>query len=92
MNRRKSASSVKDKITSGLGIIISEQTVRCRLHEIGFKVRVVRKKPYMDKVNRIKLVKYTREYREKSSDFWDHVLWTDESRFNLFGSDGKIVV
>ena len=39
-DRRKSASSVKAEF----GIIISEQTVRRRLHEAGFKGRVARKK------------------------------------------------
>ena len=38
-DRRKSASSVKVEF----GIIISEQTVRRRLHEAGFKDRVVEK-------------------------------------------------
>ena len=26
---------------------------------------------------------------EKPFDYWKHVLWSDESKFNLFGSDGK---
>ena len=42
-DRRKSASSVKAVIETEFGIIISEQTVRCRLHEAGFKGRVARK-------------------------------------------------
>ena len=37
VDRRKSASSVRIDIESELGITISEQTVRRRLHEIGLK-------------------------------------------------------
>ena len=37
VERCKSVSSVKTEIESGLRIIISEQTVCCRLHEIGFQ-------------------------------------------------------
>ena len=37
VDRRKSASSVKIDIESELGITISEQTLRRRLHEIGLK-------------------------------------------------------
>ena len=51
VDRRKSASFVKIDIESELGITISEQTVRRRLHEIGLKGRVTRKKSYVNKVN-----------------------------------------
>ena len=92
VDRRKSASSVKIDIESELGITISEQTVRRRLHEIGLKGRVTRKKPYVNKVNRGKRLEYAKMYREKPLGYWDNVLWTDESKFNLFGSDGKVMV
>ena len=29
---------------------------------------------------------------EKPYDYWKHILWLDKSKFNLFGSDGKIMV
>ena len=62
VDRRKSASSVKIDIESELGITISEQAVRRRLHEIGLKGCVTRKKPY---VNKIKCLEYAKTYREK---------------------------
>ena len=83
---------MKAVITTEFGIIISEQTVRRRLHETGFKDRVARKKPYVDKTNRMKRIQYAKKYREQSLYFWDQVLWTDESKFNLFGSDGRVMV
>ena len=89
VDRRKSASSVKTEIESGLGISTSEQAACYRLREVEFDGHVARKKSYMDKTNRVKRVEYARKYREKTSDFWNHVLWTDESRSNLFGFDGK---
>ena len=88
----KSASSVKIDIESELGITISEQTVRRCLLEIGLKGRVTRKKPYVNKVNRGKRLEYGKTYREKPLGYWDNVLWTDESKFNLFESDGKVTV
>ena len=92
VDRRKSASSVKIDIESELGITISEQTVRRRLHEIGLKGRVTPKKPYVNKVNRGTSLEYAKMYREKPLGYWNNVLWTDESKFNLFGSDGKVLV
>ena len=29
---------------------------------------------------------------KKPPGFWDNILWSDESKFNLFGSDGKVMV
>ena len=57
-DRRKSASSVKAVIETEFGIIISEQTVRRGLHEAGFKSRVARQKPYVDKTKRMKRIQY----------------------------------
>ena len=91
-DRRKLASSVKTVIETEFGIIISEQTVRRRLHEVGFKSRVARKKPYFDKTNRMKRIQCAKKYREQTLCFWDQVLWTDESKFNLFASDGRVMV
>ena len=49
---------MKAIIETEFGIIISEQMVHRRLHEAGFKGRVARKKPYVDKTNRTKRIQY----------------------------------
>ena len=54
MDRRHSASSIKYEIMNELKITISSQTVRRRVHELGFYGRVVRDKPYLTKANRVK--------------------------------------
>ena len=91
-NRRKSAASVKAELESELKVIISESTVHRRLHEVGLYGHVARKKSYVHKINRRKRLEYAKNYREKPLGFWNKVLWSDESKFNLFGSDGKVVV
>ena len=77
VDRRKSASSVKIDVEFELEIPIYEQPVRRRLHEIGLKGRVTRKKPYVNKVNRGKRLEYAKTYREKPLGYWDNVLWTN---------------
>ena len=62
------------------------------MHEVGLYGRVARKKPYVNKVNRRKHSEYAKTYREKSLGFWNKMHWSDESKFNLFGSDGKVMV
>ena len=53
-DRRKSTASVKAELENELKVIISESTVRRRLHEVGLYGRVARKKPYVNKINRCK--------------------------------------
>ena len=62
-----------------LGIIISEETIPCGFHEVGFKGRVARTKPHVDKANSAKPIQYAKTYRDKSLGFWDPALWIDES-------------
>ena len=86
---RKSASMVKIEIENELGISLHFDTIRKRVHEVGL---VARKKPYMNKVNRGKRIKFAKEMLEKPVDSWKNVVWSDETKFNLFGSDSKVMV
>ena len=91
-DRRKSSTSVKAELQTELNITSPETTIRRRAHEIGLYGRVARKKPYLNKANRGKRLEYARTYREKPLCFWNNVIWSDESKFNLFGSDKKVMV
>ena len=62
------------------------------LFEIGLNGRVAQKKPYVNKINRGKRIAYAKVMMEKPFDYGKHVLWSDESKFNLFGYDGKTMV
>ena len=92
VDRRKSALSVKSELQTELGLTISESTIRRRLYEIGLNGRVARKKPYVNKDNRVQRLYYAKMYLEKPLGYWNEVLWSDETKFNLFGSDGKVMV
>ena len=91
-NRRRTVSSVKAEFEDKLKVITSESTVRRRLHEVGLYGRVARKKLYANKINRRKRLEYAKNYREKPLGFWNKVLWSDKGKFNLFGSDGRVMV
>ena len=64
----------------------------CEAHEVGLFGRVARKKPYVNKINRGKRFRFAREILAKPLRYWENVVWTDESKFNLFGSDGKLML
>ena len=46
-------------------------------------------KPSISAVNRKKRLDFARQYIRKYFSFWKSVLFTDESKFNLFGDDGR---
>ena len=87
--RRKSVSMVKIETESEVGISLHVDTIRKRIHEFG---RVAHKKPYVTKINRGKRLKFAKEMLEKPVNFWKNVVWSDESKFNLFDSDSKVMV
>ena len=87
--RRKSASMVKIEIENGLGILLHVDTIRKRAHKVG---QVVRKKPYVNKINRGKRLKVAKDMFEKPVDFWKNLVWSNESKFNLFDLDSKVMV
>ena len=91
-DRRKSASMVKVEIENRLGISLHVDTIRKRAHELRLFGQVARKKPYVNKINRGKLIKVAKKMFENLVDFWKNVVWSDESKFNLFNSDGKVMV
>ena len=67
-------------------------TIRKRAHKVELCGRVARKKPYVNKINRGKRLKFAKEMLENSVEFWKNIIWSDESKFNLFRSDGKVMV
>ena len=80
---------VKIEIDNERGILLHVDTIRKRARE---PERVARKKPYVNKINREKQLKFAKEMLEKSVDFSKNVVWSDESKFNLFGSDGEVMI
>ena len=88
LDRRKSTGTVTSELDKDLGMLVSESTVKRPAQEVGLFGRVARKKPYVNRMNRLKRLKYTKEMLRKLLDFWDTIVWSDESKFNLFGSDG----
>ena len=69
---------MKVEIENELGISLHVDTIRNRAHEARLFGQVARKKPYMNKINRGKRLKFGKEMLEKLSSFWESVIWSDE--------------
>jgi len=68
-----------------------KKTLSKYLHEQGFYSRVGVRKPFVSEKNRIKRLTWARERREWL-DEWESVIWSNESKFELFRGNGKRLV
>lgn len=84
-----SAQTLANHIASTSSKSVCAQTVRNVLHSAEIYGRTARKKPYLSAVNREKRLGFAKLYVNKSINFWRRVIFSDESKFNIFGSDGK---
>ncbi len=79
-NRCMSAASIALEVAEGQPA--SAQTICHTLQQVGLNSRRPRRKPLL------KLAQFTEDNLAKSMNYWNHVLWFDESKVNLFDSDG----
>lgn len=68
------------------------ETVRNVLRKHNYNGRVARRKPFINKVNKLKRVRFAKDHRNKDLSFWNKVIFTDESKYNIFRSDGRSFV
>ena len=64
---------------------ISASTIRRTLHAEGYAGRVSLRKPFINDINRQKRLNWCQE-RLSWNNEWNNIIWSDESRFKLFGS------
>lgn len=85
-NPASSAVKIAEHISQTSGKSVSASTVRRSLHHNGLHGRVPRKKPYVSKANQIKRINFAKKYRNQPFTFWENILFTDESKFEIFGA------
>lgn len=79
-------------IKESTGTKASVSTVRRRLREAGLKGCVARRVPFISKVNMKKRVAFAKQHINKPNEFWVHIIWSDESKFELCGSKRRQIV
>uniref|UniRef100_A0A3B5Q0B9 Transposase n=2 Tax=Xiphophorus maculatus TaxID=8083 RepID=A0A3B5Q0B9_XIPMA len=72
-----------------VGVSVSKSTVKRRLHESKYKGFTSRCKPFINSKNRQARVKFAEKHLKKPAQFWKSILWTDETKINLYQNDGK---
>lgn len=86
---KKSAPNLAGEVANNTGKNVSVQTLRNVLYESKYYGRAARKKPFISEVNRKNRLDFAKKYIGKSREFWESVIFSDESKYNIFGSDGR---
>ena len=83
------ASEIHQKWISAHGQPISKETVRNVLRKSGLKGRAKVKKPLLLKRHLQDRLKFAKKYKNWTVEDWKLVIWSDESKINRLGSDGR---
>lgn len=70
------------------GTDIAYHSVLNRLREIGFVARKKTKKPFLSKKHRDARYAWARHHRNWTVDDWKRIIFSDETKINLWNSDG----
>ncbi|XDV43857.1 hypothetical protein PO909_012255 [Leuciscus waleckii] len=82
------SSQVKDTLQE-VGVSLSKSTIKRRLHKNKYRGFTTRCKPFISIKNRKARLDFAKKHLKKPDQFWKSILWTDETKINLFQSDGK---
>lgn len=85
----KSAVDIRKEVFSEEVTTVSVRTVQRRLVEHNLHGRVAREKPLLSKRNRLARLKFASEHINWTSKDWKRILWSDETKINRIGSDGR---
>ncbi len=83
-----SAASIALEVAEVEGKLVSALTIRHTLQEDGLHGRHPRRKPLLKLAHKKACKQFAEDNLSKSMNYWNHVLWSDESKVNFFSSDG----
>ena len=66
-------------------VSVHDSTIRKRLGKNGIHGRVPRRKPLLTKKNTKARLTFAKKHLDDPQDFWENILWTDETKVELFG-------
>lgn len=91
-NPTYSATQINNALRAATGTVISSRTVRRRLREYNLRARRRARCPALNRDHRAARREWAREHLDWGLDEWRRCLFSDESRFRLHHSDGRVLV
>ncbi len=87
-----SAASLAAEVEGVGGQLVGAQTICRTLHQIVLHGCHPIRKPLLKMMYEKACKLFTEDKQTKGMDYWNHVLWSDETKINVFGSDGVMRV
>jgi transposase len=72
------------------GRSVSSRTVSNELHNAGLRAKTKKKKPMISAKNRKERLAFAKSHKDWTLDDWKRVIFSDETKINRFGSDGRV--
>ena len=72
-----------------VGVSVSKSTIKRKLHQSKYRRFSTRCKPLVSLKNRKTRLELAKQHLKKPVQFWNNILWTDETKINLYQNDGK---
>lgn len=88
--RMDNAVEVTQYLNTVIPNTVTPQTVRNSLKKDDYHSVTKKKCPLLKKKHRKDRLKFAREHQNWTVDDWKRVLWSDETKINRIGSDGKV--
>ena len=86
---KKTAVDIAAELEEENNVILHRSTVSCCLSSFGLNGHIAAQKPYISAKNHASRVAFAKAHCHWTFDVWSKILFSDESKFCLFGSDGR---
>lgn len=92
-NRGKTIEALTKELNLSFKSPVSCSTVRrVLIGKWNLCGRVAARKPFLRKANKVKRLKWAKKHVNWTFEQWCRVLWTDESKFELFGTNKRVMI
>jgi len=89
MGGKETAMDVRRSLENDVGVSVCNNTVCNALREMGVGSIVKPKKPYLSPKNAKERLVWAKVHVDWTLEDWKRVIWSDETKINRFGSDGR---
>lgn len=90
--RTKSANVLRAEWQQLTNVPVSRRLVNQRLVRAGYRARRPVRKPMLTRHHRQRRLQWARDHQRLYPQHWNHVIFSDESRFLLYRTDGRVRV
>ncbi len=89
-DRKATVTEITTRYNQCMQNTISERTTRRTLKQMGYSSRRPHRVPLLSAKNRKRRLQFTQAHQNWTIEDWKNVAWSDESRFLLRHSNGRV--